>query len=190
MMRVAIILLACLLCAAPPARAMVCALDFAFTVTQGAGTIRPGGLLTGTARFATTGQSFAAEGGARVHMVQGEMRIGPDITGEIWAVITTAGNPVADLLGIHARNVTGMNFAGLAYRGPMTLNLYGRPGTLRAPAIPTDPAQWAAMDLRRSFALHAYGYDRLAGAITTLGVACDPAAMIDSRPESAYRAAQ
>lgn len=169
---------------------MVCALDFAFAVTQGAGTIRPGALLTGTARFATTGQSFAAEGGARVHMVQGEMRIGPDITGEIWAVITTAGNPVADLLGIHARNVTGMNFAGLAYRGPMTLNLYGRPGTLRAPAIPTDPAQWAAMDLRRSFALHAYGYDRLAGAITTLSVACDPAAMIDSRPESAYRAAQ
>ncbi|WP_439137627.1 hypothetical protein [Roseicyclus sp.] len=189
-MRLAIIMLACLLCAAPPAKAMICTVDFAFSVTQGAGTIRPAERLSGTARFTTTGRSFAAEGGARVHMARGEMRIGHDIRGEIWAVITTAGNPVADLLGIHARNVTGMNFAGLAYRGPMTLNLYGRPGTLPAPEIPTDPAIWSAMDLRRSFALHAYGYDRLAGEIAALDVACDPAGMIDSQPESAYPAAQ
>jgi hypothetical protein len=189
-MRFAIIMLACLLCAAPQAKAMICALDFTISVTQGAGTIRPGAQMAGSAHFTTTGQSYPAGGGARVHIVQGEMRIGPDITGEIWAVITTAGNPVADLLAVHARHVTGMTVAGLAYRGPMTLHLYGRPGRLPAPAIPTDPAQWAAMNLRRSFALHAYGYDRLAGAISALAVACDPAAMIDSRPESAYRAAQ
>ena len=73
MMRIAIIMLACLLCAAPSKRAMLCALDFAFTVTRGASTIRPGALLAGTARFATTGQSFAAKGGAWVYMVQGEM---------------------------------------------------------------------------------------------------------------------
>ena len=83
-----------------------------------------------------------------------------------------AGNPVADLLGVQARNVTGMNFAGLGYRGPMTLNLYGRPGSLPAPTIPTDPAVWAAMDLRRGFALHAYGFDRIAGDVTALAVTC------------------
>lgn len=173
MMRLVIVTLACLLGAAPQVRAMSCALDFAFTVTQGAGTIRPGTPMTGSARFTTTGQSLAAGGGSLAHIATGEMRVGPDIRGQVWAIITTSGNPVADLLAVHARDVTGMTFAGLAYRGPMTLNLYGRPGTLPAPIIPTDPALWAAMDLRRSFALHAYGYDRLAGAITTLSVTCD-----------------
>ena len=134
--------------------------------------IRPGARLAGQARFATTDQSFRGEGGARVHIVDGQMRIGDTIRGEIWAVITTAGNPVADLLGVQARNVTGMNFAGLGYRGPMTLNLYGRPGSLPAPTIPTDPAVWAAMDLRRGFALHAYGFERIAGDVTALAVTC------------------
>lgn len=189
-MRIALIVLALSFLPAEPAFALRCAVDFSFVVTQGAGTIRPGQSLVGTADFRATGQSFASEGGARVHMAQGEMRIGPDIRGEIWAIITTAGNPVADLLAVHARNVTGMDFAGLAYRGPMTVNLYGRPGTLPGPTIPTDPTLWAAMDLRRSFALHAYGYDRLAGDIDTLSVACDAAGMIDSAPESAYSAAQ
>lgn len=172
-MRCFLPMLACLILLAPPTVAMSCALDFTINVTQGAGMSRPGTPLAGSAHFTTTGQSYPAGGGARVHIVQGEMRIGPDITGEVWAVITTAGNPVADLLAVHARHVTGMTVAGLAYRGPMALNLYGRPGRLPAPTIPTDPAQWAAMDLRRSFALHAYGYDRLAGAITALAVACD-----------------
>jgi hypothetical protein len=171
-MRCLLPMLACLIVFAPPAMAMGCALDFTLAVTQGAGTIRPGAQLAGHARFATTGQSFGGEGGARVHIVQGEMRIADTIRGEIWAVITTAGNPVADLLGVQARNVTGMDFAGLAYRGPMTLNLYGRPGSLPAPTIPTDPAIWAAMDLRRSFALHAYGFDRIAGDVTALTVTC------------------
>lgn len=172
-MRIALLVLALSLLPAMPAVALRCTVDFSFVVTQGAGTIRPGQEIAGSAEFAATGQSFAAEGGAKVHMARGEMRLGAAIHGEIWAVITTSGNPVADLLAVHARNVTGMRFAGLAYRGPMTLNLYGRPGTLPAPVIPADPALWAAMALRRSFALHAYGYDRLAGDITALSVACD-----------------
>lgn len=189
MLRLMIILTATLV-TAPPGLAQGCGLSFGLTVTQGVGTLRPGDRLTGTADFTPTGRSFRGEGGARVHLARGEMRLGDGITGEIWALVTTAGNPVADLLAVHARNVTGMDFAGIAYRGPMTISLYGRPGSLAGPAVPTDQAAWDAMDLRRSFALHAQGYDRLAGDMDTVTVDCDSPAPIDSPMESAYPARQ
>lgn len=154
------------------AAAQSCTLDFALTVTQGVGATRPGETLTGTARFATTDRSFRGEGGAAVHLATGEMRLGPTIRGEIWALVTTSNGAAADLIGVHARNVVGMSFAGLVYAGPMTLNLYGPSGSLPAPVLPTAQAAWDAMDLNRHFALHAQGYDRLAGDITALTVTC------------------
>ena len=172
------------------AEAAACRVDFAFAVTQGVGDMRPGDRLEGSASFATTGRSIRGENGAVVHLATGEMTLGPAIRGEIWALVTTSGNPVADLVAVHARNVTGMDFAGIAYRGPMTISLYGRPGSLPAPALPTAQAGWDAMDLRRSFALHAQGYDRLGGDIDQLTVACAEPALIDSAAESAYPAAQ
>ena len=189
-MRFVFALLACLLCSAPPATAMGCTADFTITVTQAVATIRPGDQISGRATFTTTSQSHAGEGGARVHLARGEMRLGRDISGEIWAIITTAGNPVADALSVQARNVTGLDFGGIAYQGPMMISLYGRPGTLTAPTIHIEPDLWAAMDLRRSFALHAYGHNRLAGDITMFQISCDPAGMIDSGAESAYPAGQ
>jgi hypothetical protein len=154
------------------AAAQICHLDFAVTVTQGVGEIRPDARLEGAAEFAATGRSIPGENGTTVHLVTGEMTLGDGIRGEVWALVTTAGNPVADLIAVHARDVEGMSFAGLAYRGPMTISLYGRPGSLSSPALPTAQADWDAMDLRRSFALHAQGYDRLGGDIAALSVSC------------------
>lgn len=154
------------------AQAATCHIDFAITVTQGVGTIRPGAGLTGTADFTATGTSFRGEGGATVHLATGEMRLGGDVTGEIWALVTTSQGAVADLVGVQARNVRGLSFAGIGYRGPMTISLYGRPGSRPDTAMPTTQTDWDAMDLRRSFALHAQGYDRLAGDITALTVTC------------------
>jgi antitoxin (DNA-binding transcriptional repressor) of toxin-antitoxin stability system len=173
-----------------PLAAQACRLSFAIDVTQGVGPTRPGDRLAGTAAFAATGESFRGEGGAVVHMAAGEMTLGPGITGEIWALVTTSGNPVADLVAVHARNVRGMEFAGVAYRGPMTISLYGRPGSLPAPVLPTAQAGWDAMDLRRSFALHAQGYDRLAGDIAALTADCTPPGAVDSGPETTYPARQ
>lgn len=170
--------------------AQSCRVDFAITVTQGVGTIRPNDDLTGAASFTATGRSIRSENGATVHLATGEMRLGDDIRGEVWALVTTAGNPVADLLAVHARNVTGMEFAGIAYQGPMTISLYGRPGSLPDAIVPTDQPAWDAMDLRRSFALHAQGFDRLGGDIGALTVACDDPAPIDRQAESPYPARQ
>ncbi len=172
------------------AGAQECRVEFSLTVTQGVGFTRPGDTLTGHAAFRATGESFRGEGGATVHLATGEMRLGDDVRGEVWALVTTAGNPVADLVAVHARDVTGMDFAGIAYRGPMTISLYGRPGSLPAPVLPTDQAAWDAMDLRRSFALHAQGYDRLGGDITALTLDCAEPPEIDSPLESAYPARQ
>jgi hypothetical protein len=189
MYRMSLCLIACLLMASP-GLAQRCELTFTITVTQGVGTLRPGDSLTGTADLTATGESFRGENGTQVHVATGEMRLGEDIRGEIWALVTTAGNPVADLLAVHARDVTGMDFAGIAYRGPMTINLYGRPGSLPAAIVPIDQPAWDAMDLRRSFALHAQGYDRLAGDIAALTVACADPSTIDRPVESAYPARQ
>ncbi|MDG3040910.1 hypothetical protein [Roseicyclus marinus] len=184
------LILSVALCLPGAAKAQSCTLDFTITVTQGVGTTRPGTSLSGEAEFTLTGRTFPGEGGAAVHLAQGEMRLGPDIRGEVWALVTTSGNPVADLLAVHARNVTGMDFAGIAYRGPMTISLYGHPGSLPEALVPTDQAAWDAMDLRRSFALHAQGYDRLGGDIASLTLACDTPVPIDSAVESAYPARQ
>lgn len=182
-------LIAGLLCPAIAA-AQECRVAFSLTVTQGVGFTRPGDPLTGHATFRATGESYRGEGGATVHLATGEMRLGQEVRGEVWALVTTSGNPVADLVAVHARDVTGMDFAGIAYRGPMTISLYGRPGSLPAPAVPTDQAAWDAMDLRRSFALHAQGYDRLGGDITALALDCVALPEIDSPVESAYPAPQ
>ena len=184
------LILGAALCLPGAAIAQSCTLAFTLSVTQGVGTTRPGTLLSGTADFALTGRTFPGEGGAAVHLADGEMRLGPDIRGEVWALVTTSGNPVADLLAVHARDVTGMDFAGIAYRGPMTISLYGQPGSLPEARVPTDQPAWDAMDLRRSFALHAQGYDRLGGDIDSLTLACDTPAAIDSAAESAYPARQ
>ena len=172
------------------AAAQSCDLAFTVTVTQGVGTTRPGDTLTGTASFTATGRSIPGENGATVHLATGEMRLGADIRGEVWALVTTAGNPVADLLAVHARDVTGMEVAGIAYEGPMTLNLYGHPGSLPDAVVPTDQPAWDAMDLRRSFALHAQGFDRLGADIAGLTAACTNPAPIDRQAESTYPADQ
>jgi hypothetical protein len=158
---------------AAPAAAQECRLDFTVEVTQGAGDIRPGRILSGQATFQTTGEDFRGEAGITVHRATGEMTIGAGIRGDLWALVTTSGNPVADLLAVHARNVEGFTVAGLRYAGPMTITLYARPGSLPDATVPTEQAAWDAMDLRRRFALHAQGYDRVAGDVTGLGVDCD-----------------
>jgi len=172
------------------AAAQSCRVDFSVAVTHGVGGLRPGDTLQGTARFVPTGRSFRQEGGATVHLATGEMTLGPSIRGEVWALVTTSGNPVADLIAVHARNVEGLSVAGLRYAGPMTISLYGRAGQLPAPTIPTAQAAWDAMQVSRRFALHAQGYDRLAGDIAALILACDSPAAIDSPVESAYPARQ
>jgi antitoxin (DNA-binding transcriptional repressor) of toxin-antitoxin stability system len=166
------------------ASAQECRLAFTVEVTQGAGDIRPGETLTGQAAFRTTGRDLPGEAGITVHLATGDMTLDPDIRGELWAVVTTSGNPVADLIAVHARDVEGFTVAGLRYAGPMTITLYGHPGTLPAPVIPTAQPAWDAMTLSRRFALHAQGYDRVAGDVTALTVACDPPTLIDSRAES------
>jgi hypothetical protein len=189
-MRIAFVMLAVMWATTTPAAGLACRFEFTVTITQGAGPFRPGDRLAGHARFQTSGQSFPGEAGARVHMATGQMQLGDAITAPIWAVIATAQNPVADQLSLQARDAHGLSVAGIDYRGPMTLSLYARPGTLGDATIPADPGLWAAMDLRRSFALHAYGYDRLAGDVTELTVACGPPEMIDSGDETTYPAPQ
>lgn len=166
-----VLILVCLLSPTTVA-AQSCDLSFTVVLTQGAGGIRPGQTLTGQAAFRTTGETLPGEAGITVHLATGEMTLAPDIGGEIWAVVTTSGNPVADLLALHAREVEGFSVAGLAYAGPMTITLYGDPGTLPSPAIPTAQSAWDAMTLSRRFALHAQGYDRVAGDVTALTIAC------------------
>lgn len=172
------------------AAAQTCHLDFAVTVTQGVGEIRPGARLEGAARFSVTGRRIPGENGATVHLATGEMTLGDGIRGEVWALVTTAGNPVADLIAVHARDSEGMSFAGVAYRGPMVISLYGRPGSLSSPTLPTAQADWDAMALRRTFALHAQGHDRLGGDIAALSVSCAEPARIDSGAVYAYPARQ
>ncbi|MHA7885759.1 hypothetical protein [Roseicyclus sp.] len=167
-------LLLALIPAASPLGAQECRVEFTVEVTQGAGQIRPGQTLTGEAAFRTTGETLPGEAGITVHLASGEMTLVPGIRGELWAVVTTSGNPVADLIALHAREVEGFTVAGLPYAGPMTITLYGDPGTLPSPAIPSAQPGWDAMTLARRFALHAQGYDRIAGDVTALTLACAP----------------
>jgi len=153
--------------------AQSCDLSFTVEVTQGVGTILPGTRLEGQASFTATGRSFRQEGGSTTHLAEGEMRLGSTIRGEIWTLITTSRGPTADLVGIHARDVQGLSFGGLAYNGPMMVTLFGRPGARPDTAIPVRQADWDRMDLRRAFSLHAHGVDMLAGVVSDLVARCN-----------------
>ncbi len=157
---------------AAPATAQSCLLNFTVEVTQGVGTIRPGTQLPGTAQFTTSGQSFRQEGGAMGHLATGQMTIGDGITGPIWTLITTSRGHAAELVGIYAREIEGLSFAGLDYDGPMALTLYGLPGSRTEAVPPTTQDEWDIMDLRRAFTLHASGGDMLAGDVLDLAVEC------------------
>lgn len=164
--------------------AQSCTLSFRVLVTQGIRPMPPGSLLEGSARLALSGASIRQEGGSITHLATGEMHLGPDITGRIWALGVTAHSPVADLIAVFARDVSGLSFGGLAYGGPMMITLYGPPGSRPDTTPPTTQADWDAMTLQRRFALHAPGYDRIAGDITALAITCDGVGVIDSGPKT------
>lgn len=159
------------LCLAAPAAATTCTLDFTIEVTQGVGFIAPGTQLPGTAEFTTSGRSFRQEGGTTSHLAFGTMTLNETIEGEIWTLITTARGHAADLVGVYANDVEGLSFAGDDYTGPMTLTLFGAPGSRATPTPPTTQAEWDAMDVRRAFTLHA-ARDMLSGDVLDLTVAC------------------
>ncbi|ABD53675.1 hypothetical protein [Jannaschia sp. CCS1] len=165
------LLVALALCLAPPATAQTCALEFTIEVTQGVGFIRPGTQLPGTAEFETSGQTFRQEGGTMAHYATGQMTLGDDISGPIWTLITTSRGFAADLIGVYANDVEGFSFAGTDFNGPMALTLFGEPGTRPDTAPPMTQPEWDAMDLRRSFTLHADG-DMLAGDVVALAAEC------------------
>lgn len=149
-----------------------CTLAFRIEVTQGVGPYRPGDILDGAAEYRASGRSFRQEGGSTAHLAQGEMRLGDTIRGPIWTLITTSRGSSADLVGVYAHHVEGLDFAGVAFEGPMALTLFGAPGTRPTTAPPVTQAEWDRMDLRRAFSLHAQGRDMLAGRVTALTVTC------------------
>lgn len=155
------------------APAQTCTLDFTVRVTQGVGPIRPGARLAGHAAYTALGRSFRQEGGSTAHLARGEMTLGEGIRGPIWTLIITSRGPAADLVGIYARHVQGLDVAGVAFEGPMALTLFGPPGSRPDPAPPTAQEDWDRLDLRRAFSLHAHGVDMLAGDVTDLTVSCD-----------------
>jgi len=159
------------LCVAAPVAAQTCSLDFTIEVTQGVGLIRPGTELLGTAEFVTSGQTFRQEGGSTAHIADGLMTIGDGISGPIWTLITTSRGHAADLIGVYAHHIEGFSFAGQDFEGPMTLTLFGAPGTRPTPAPPTTQEEWDNMDVRRTFSLHADG-DMLAGDVVHLNADC------------------
>lgn len=152
-----------LLFATPAMAAQTCTLDFTIEVTQGVGLIRPGTQLPGHAEFTTHGQSIRQEGGSTGHLAMGNMRIGDDIAGNVWTLITTSRGNAADLVGLYARDVQGLSYGGLDYEGPMALTLFGAPGSRLSSSPPVTQAEWDDMDVRRAFSLHAHGADMLAG---------------------------
>ena len=158
--------------AAPAMAAQTCTLDFTVEVTQGVGLIAPGTHLPGFAEFTTDGRSFRQEGGSTGHMAMGAMGIGEDIAGRVWTLITTSRGHAADLIGVYARDVEGLSFAGVDFEGPMALTLFGAPGTWALDIPPRTQAEWDAMDMRRAFTLHAHGADMLAGDVVDLTARC------------------
>jgi hypothetical protein len=170
------VLLACLALSPALASAQTCRAQFSIEVTQGVGPITPGAVLSGVAEYTTQGRSFRQEGGATAHLATGEMLLGEDIRGPIWTLISSAsitGGGAADTVGIYARHVEGLTYAGVEFTGPMALTLFGRPGTRTTPAPPATQAEWDALSLRRVFFLSAGGADMLAGDVRTLTVDCD-----------------
>lgn len=158
--------------AAPARAATQCAIHFTVEVTQGVGLIRPGAILNGVAEYTEVGRSFRQEGGSTAHLAVGEMRLGDDIHGPIWTLITSANSPSSDMVGVYARDIEGFSFAGRDFAGPMALTLFGRAGTRAAAVPPTTQSDWDSLDLRRAFALHAEGADMLAGDVTNLRFEC------------------
>lgn len=158
-----------------PAAAMsqTCAFDFNLVVTQGVGDIMPGTELSGHAEYTVVGPSFRQEGGSTAHLASGEMWLGDSISGPIWTLMTTSEGPTADLIGIYAHHVSGLTVAGIAFEGPMVINLFGRPGTRPDPSPPTRQEEFDRMDLRRAFTLQAHGRDMLAADVTDLIVTCN-----------------
>lgn len=154
------------------AGAQTCTLEFTVEVTQGVGQIVPGMRLPGHAVFNTDGRAIRQEGGSTAHLTVGEMTIGDRIRGPIWTLITTSRGNAADLIGVYARDVVGLDFAGVAFAGPMALTLFGDAGTRTSTAPPLTQREWDEMDLRRAFSLHANGSDMLAGDVLDLAVAC------------------
>jgi hypothetical protein len=152
--------------------AQTCTLDFTVRVTQGVGAIEPGDTLTGEATYTALGRSFRQEGGSTAHLASGEMTLGDGIRGPIWTLIITSQGPSADLVGVYAHHVEGLDVAGVAFEGPMALTLFGPPGSRPDPAPPTAQEDWDRLDLRRAFSLHAHGADMLAGDVTALQVTC------------------
>jgi hypothetical protein len=157
---------------AAPATAQTCSIDFTIEVTQGVGFIAPGTLIPGHASFSTDGRSFPQEGGTTGHMANGAMLLGDEIFGEIWAITTTSNGTASDMVGVFARDVEGFSFAGVRYEGPMSLTLFGLPGTRPVTDPPTTQAEWDALDLRRAFSLQAHGTDMLAGNVLDLVANC------------------
>lgn len=154
------------------ARAQSCTLSYQLTLTQGIAPLPAGTQITGSARFDLTGARIAQEGGATTHLTQGEMRLGPGITGDLWALGTTSNGAVADMIAVFARDVRGLAHDGLAYAGPMMITLYGPPGSRPDTSPPTAQTDWDAMTGPRRFALHSYGHGRLAGDVTALSISC------------------
>lgn len=152
--------------------AQSCALEFTIEVIQGVGQIRPGTELQGRADYTASGQSFRQEGGSTGHLASGHMQLGDDISGAIWTLITTSRGPAADLVGVYAHRVEGLNVAGVKFEGPMVLSLFGPSGSRPTGTPPTTQEDWDRMNLRRSFALHANGADMLQGEVTDLTVEC------------------
>lgn len=167
-------LLTALLIASFPVQALAvtCDLQFTVEVTQGVGPFAPGTQLVGQAEYATDGRSFRQEGGSTGYMASGRMALADGIEGPIWTLITTSNGPAADMVGVFARNVEGLSFAGVNFAGPMVLTLFGDRGTLSSEALPQTQAEWDSLTLRRSFSLHAEGADMLAGDVTELSVDC------------------
>ncbi|MBF9035382.1 hypothetical protein HKCCE2091_14140 [Rhodobacterales bacterium HKCCE2091] len=180
----AVAALCCALQAVPaaiaPARAEVlvqasparhCRIDFTVEVTQGVGFIRPGTRLDGHTDF-TTNRSFRQDDGTIAHLATGRMNLGEDISGPVWTLITTARDFSPDFVGIYAEDVTGLSFAGTDFEGPMSLNLFGDPGTRPEPVPPVTQAEWDALALRRSFQLSGGGGDMLAGNVVRFVADC------------------
>lgn len=154
------------------ARAQSCSLSYQLTLTQGIAPLPVGTTLAGSASFRLSGQRIGQEGGATTHMTEGEMRLEPGISGDLWALGTTSNGAVSDMIALFARDVQGLTDAGRRYGGPMMITLYGPPGSRPDTGPPTTQADWEAMTGPRRFALHAYGHGRLAGDVTALAIHC------------------
>lgn len=174
MLRLALCLIGVLAVQPSVATAQSCTLSYRILVTQGIPPLPEGAELAGSAAFRLTGERFAQGGDATTHRISGEMRLGPDIAGELWALGTASGGGRADMIALFARDVTGLSHGGVTYAGPMMITLYGPPGSRPDSGPPIAQSDWDAMTGPRRFSLHAYGHGRVAGDVTALTLSCGP----------------